>query len=149
MKNIHNIQMKKYKQKMKSAIVYLILSFLFSVFFIYKGISGSGWYFVAAIPFLLIFVLYMKPVINFQTLIIEGDTITISFWYGELYTANFAKALFQIVERGNGIVSYRFEIGGRRFQVTPFSYKEYEDLEAVFRKLSKKSKRNVEILVYK
>jgi len=93
---------------------------------------------IAVIPLLGV-IGYGKPLLFLQHVVINKDkTVTIRYWFGEGYTEKIAKALYEILVKNDEIRSYRFNIQGQLFQVSPCVYKHGDDLASILEPFTKK-----------
>ena len=82
---------------------------------------------------------YGKPLLFLQHVVIGKDkTITIRYWFGKGYTEKISKALYEILVIDDDIRSYRFNIQGRLFQVSPCVYERGEDLSEILEPFTRK-----------
>jgi len=88
---------------------------------------------IAAFLFFAIFVFLIIPVIKNQVVDVNGSGITI-FNYGKGLELN-SDDLFEIVSRKGGALSYRFQKGTYRFQISPCGYYDGKKLQDQFDKL--------------
>lgn len=95
---------------------------------------------IASIPTFFILI-SLKLIIFVQNVIIWKDkTITIRYWFGKGYTEKIAKALYEVVKKNNEdeIRSYRFNIRGKLFQVSPCFYEHGEDLSEMLKPFARR-----------
>jgi len=88
---------------------------------------------ISALLFFAIFVFLIIPVIKNQVVDVNGSGIII-FNYGKSFELN-SNDLFEIVSRKGGILSYRFQKGTYRFQISPCGYYGGKKLQDQFNEL--------------
>lgn len=83
---------------------------------------------------------YGKPLLFLQHVIIgEDKTITIRYWFGKGYTEQISKALYEVLKNNeDDIRSYRFNIKGKLFQVSPCVYERGEDLAEILKPFARR-----------
>ena len=100
---------------------------------------------ISFIFLVLLFILLFVPVIRNQMLIISGNNIKISI-YGRWHSVLFSENLYAIVVENDEIVSYRFKNDKQLYQISPKSYIESTELDAIFMALIEKQKKPPEIV---
>jgi len=70
------------------------------------------------------------------------------YWFGKGYTEEISKALYEILITDAKIRSYRFDIQGNLYQVSPFVYKHGDDLANILEPFTKNKNINVKPTVF-
>ena len=113
--------------------------------------STRGSWIYLAIAFILFITTigYGQNLLFLQHVVIgEDKTITIRYWFGKGYTEEISKALYEILTKDAKIRSYRFNIQGNLYQVSPFVYKDGDDLVSILASFTKNKNINVKPTVF-
>ncbi len=103
---------------------------------------------LAVIPLLGV-IAFGKPLILLQHVVIGKDkTITIRYWFGKGYTGKIVKTLYEIAVKNDKIRSYRFNIQGKLFQVSPCVYGRGNELENILTPFLKKKRISVKPAIF-
>lgn len=108
-----------FRPQLYSVVKSVIMHFcLLGILLYCWNIIGSMIYLIIAIIPTFFILMYLKPIIFVQNIIIGKDkTITIRHWFGKGCTEKIAKSLFEVVKiNEDDIRSYRFNIQGRLHQ---------------------------------
>ncbi len=125
-------------------IKFLFLTCLLSLLLYFWDTRGSWVYLALAVIPLLGVIAIGKPLIFLQHVVIgEDKSITIRYWFGKGYTEKILTALYEIVVNDDKIRSYRFDIQGKLFQVSPCVYERGDELEAILKLFLKEKVVNV------
>jgi len=129
---------------------FLFYTCLFTVL-LYLWNTLEHWIYLAIAFMPLLGILsFGKPLLFLQYVIIGGDkTITIRYWFGKGYTEQISNALYEVVKiNENEIRSYRFNIQGKLFQVSPCVYERGEDLTDMLKPFSRKKGISVKSAIF-
>ena len=107
--------------------------------------SGSVILYASLILLVGMFVFLFMPFLKNQKLIVSGRDIKL-FTFGRINSLVFCKHLKEIVVKQDEIISYRFENGGKYYQISPGAYYDSEELKLIFNDLNKKCKSIVSIV---
>ncbi|MBT4289085.1 MAG: hypothetical protein HOD92_17300 [Deltaproteobacteria bacterium] len=131
-----------------SGIIILLILVGLLILFLYNWFSSNNiWYLIVSIFPLIGIVAFGRPVLFCQHVKIDGKLIIIHYWTGKGHTANVSKSLYQIVLKDDEILSYRFQIDNRRFQITPRSYINGAELSTVFQMQMKQNKTDIDTII--
>ena len=83
---------------------------------------------VLANIFLVIAIIFVKPIIEWRRITIENDFLTIHKLFFRPIKINISESLYQVVMKNDDIRSYRFRVGKYYTQVSPPLYKNGIDL---------------------
>ncbi len=124
---------------------FLFFTCLLSLLLYFWSTLGSWVYLALAVIPLLGLISFGKPLIFLQHVVIgEDKTITIRYWFGKGYTEKILTALYEImVKDDDKIRSYRFNIQGKLFQVSPCVYERGEELETILKPFLKEKQISV------
>ena len=123
---------------------FLFFTCLLSLLLYFWGTRGSWVYLALAVISLLGVIVFGKPLILLQHVVIgEDKTITIRYWFGKGYTGKILTALYEIAVKDDKIRSYRFNIQGNLFQVSPSVYERGEELENILKSFLKEKQISV------
>jgi hypothetical protein len=118
----------KFYPNRKICLILSILSFLAScvmtfLIFSFIGLKSA----VASLIFFGIFIFFVFPVLKNQVVDVHDNHIVL-YSFGKGYELS-PDNLIEVAVRDSGIVSFRFEKGTSRFQISPCSYYCSETLE--------------------
>ncbi len=123
---------------------FLFFTCLLSLLLYLWSTLGSWVYLALAVIPLLGVISFGKPLIFLQHVVIgEDKTITIRYWFAKGYTEKILTALYEIVVKDDKIRSYRFNIQGNLFQVSPCVYERGEELETILKPFLKEKQISV------
>jgi len=88
---------------------------------------------IASLIFFGIFIFLIFPVLKNQVVEVKSNCIVL-YSFGKGFDLG-SEDLFEVVDRGKGIFSYRFEKGTFHFQISPRSYYDGEVLENHLKKI--------------
>ena len=134
-----------FKPSLLSPIMFfLFFTCLLSLLLYFWSTLGSWVYLALAVIPLLGVIAFGKPLIFLQHVVIgEDKTITIRYWFAKGYTEKILTALYEIAVKDDKIRSYRFNIQGNLFQVSPSVYERGEELETILKPFLKGKRINV------
>jgi len=93
-------------------------------------------------------VAFTRPLIFFPHVTIDnGKRITIRYWFGNGYTDNISRALYEVVVKNEDIRSYRFKIQNKYFQISPSTYVRGDELAQILKSFIKKNKSTLSFIV--
>ncbi|WP_457552051.1 hypothetical protein [Desulfobacula sp.] len=123
---------------------FLFFTCLLSLLLYFWSTLGSWVYLALAVIPLLGIIAFGKPLIFLQQVVIgEDKTITIRYWFGKGHTEKILTALYEIAVKDDEIRSYRFNIQGNLFQVSPCVYERGEELETILKPFLKEKQISV------
>ncbi len=141
-----------FRPKLATPIKYFLLNTCLFTGLLYLWKTLEHWIYlaIAFIPLLGVIGLG-KPLLFLQHVIIgEDKTITIRYWFGKGYTEKIAKALYEVLKNNeNEIRSYRFNIQGRRFQVSPCVYERGENLAEILEPFARRKGIRVKSAIFR
>jgi len=111
--------------------LFLILSFFVSQYFVISSFNLI--ILILSILFFGMFIFFLLPIIKNQIVEVKDNHI-ILFNFGKCIEL-WPKNLYEIVDRKNGLISYRFIKGSSRYQISPCGYYDSKLLQSHFKKL--------------
>jgi hypothetical protein len=115
-------------------------------FFVKYSETGSILYMILTTIFLLIFIIFVKPVIIWRSIEIDGDFITVHKFFCKPIKMNISDSLYQVVANKEGIRSYRFRYGKYYVQISPTVYRNGQELSERIIDHMKRKKLVVEVV---
>lgn len=123
---------------------FVFFTCLLSLLLYFWSTLGSWIYLALAVIPLLGVIAFGKPLFFLQYVVIgEDKTITIRYWFAKGYTEKILTALYEIAVKDDKIRSYRFNIQGKLFQVSPSVYVRGEELETILKPFLKEKQISV------
>jgi hypothetical protein len=123
---------------------FLFSACLLSLLLYFWSTLGSWVYLALAVIPLLGVISFGRPLIFLQHVVIgEDKTITIRYWFGKGHTEKILIALYEILVKDEKTRSYRFNIQGNLFQVSPCVYERGEELETILKPFLKEKQISV------
>jgi len=134
-------------------LLFTIITFLFFsgslsyLLYIWR-LEGSLFYLLISLVPLIGTVAFTRPLIFFPHVTIDnGKRITIRYWFGNGYTDNISRALYEVVVKNEDIRSYRFKIQNKYFQISPSTYVRGDELAQILKSFIKKNKSTLSFIV--
>ena len=122
-------------------VIFLFFAGLLSYMLYSWSTSGGIGYLLGSIIPLIGAVALGRPIIFFtHVTITKGKRISIRYWVGKGYSGLISKTLYEVVVKNDEIVSYRFRIQNKLFQISPAGYIQGDELAAAFNSCITKKK---------
>ncbi len=127
----------------------MITSWFFSLkLFSNWKISGSTIYLVFAIFFLLVFMIFSKPLLEWKRIEIENGYISVFKRFYKPLRINIAESLYQVVVMDDYIRSFHFKCGKYyRTQISPVIYKNGDEMTKTLSNYILKHNIDVDVII--
>ena len=126
-------------------IVYLkcmiTIVIIFAVTQLSETIASPVYYFSLA-ALVVLFMVFIKPIVINQKLSINGEQINI-FQNGQQNTLNFCEHINSILIQENNSISYLFKKNNKNYRIFPSTYKKRKELETTLEKLKQQCDKNI------
>ena len=124
-KTINNPTTEVYHQSVPLVLLIVTIASGSASYIYYSNYSetGSVAHLVLANIFLLVTIIFLKPVIEWRRIKIDNEFITIFKVFFKPIKINISESLYQVVMNKGDIRSFRFRVGKYYTQVSPAVYK--------------------------
>ena len=99
-------------------------------------------YYVSLAALVVLFMVFIKPIVVNQKLSINGEQINI-FQNGQQNTLCFCEHIDSILTQNNNSISYLFKKNNKIYRIFPGTYKKREELETTLEKLKQQCDKNI------
>lgn len=119
-----------YHQKIPFFVIFIVISSIYATYAFHSKYTetGSIFYIVLASIFLLILIFFIKPIVEWRRIEIDGKFLTVHKLFFKPIKMNISKSLYQVVAEKDDIRSYRFRHGKHYVQVSPQVYRNGQEL---------------------
>jgi hypothetical protein len=124
-KTINNLTTEVYHQSIPFVVVIVTIASVVASYVNYSNYSetGSAFHLILANVFLLVAIIFLKPVIEWRRVAIDDDCLTIYKLFFKPIRINISQSLYQVTMNNDDIRSYRFRAGKHYTQISPEIYK--------------------------
>ena len=151
-KSIHKVKVQvneltEHFPQVKIVIIYSAILFILAALFLWHWLTSR--FILSLILSILLFVGFVAlfwPVFLIKKVQIKGETITFVYRIGVPFTFRISKDLYQVVQRRDEIISFRFSAGNKRSQVSPSGYTNGDVLSAKIMDVFKKKRMTVQLV---
>ncbi|GEM_PF-3564327 len=114
-----------YHQSIPLVVVVITIASIIAVYVFGTDYSetGSIAFLLVANAFLLVAIVFAKPIVEWRRIEIDNECITIYKLFFKPLRINISQSLYQVVMNKDEIRSYRFRVGKHYIQVSPQVYK--------------------------
>jgi hypothetical protein len=119
-----------YQQKIPFVVSLIIISSGYATYAFHSNYmeTGSTFSIVLASIFLVIFIFFVKPIVEWRRIEINGNFLTVRKFFCKPIRMNISRSLYKIVGENDHIRSYMFRHGNNYVQVSPQMYRNGQEL---------------------
>jgi hypothetical protein len=125
-----------YHQSIPLVVMVIIIASMIAIYVFGTDYSetGSIAYLILANAFLLVAIVFAKPIVEWRRIEIDNECITIYKLFFKPIRINISQSLYQVVMNKDEIRSYRFRDGKHYTQISPQVYKNGQRLSKRLKK---------------
>ncbi|RJP91589.1 MAG: hypothetical protein C4518_07705 [Desulfobacteraceae bacterium] len=128
-------------------IIMISISCFLSVWLFLKWQASGNWLvLIPAVFFVILFIFFSRPLIEWRQIDIEDGCITVFKRFCKPLKFKISDSLYQIVLKNEDIRSFRFRVNDKRVQISPVTYKEGTEMTEKIVAYMKKHKMVVEFV---
>lgn len=137
-----------YHQRFPLHIYLILIASMYAIYSFYTKYSqtDSIYYMILTSLFLLIFIIFIKPVITWRSIEIDDSFITVHKLFCKPIKMKISDSLYQVVYNNDDIRSYRFRHGKYYVQISPIIYRNGQELSKIIIDHMKRKKLVVEVV---
>ncbi|MBT4079696.1 MAG: hypothetical protein HOL17_00030 [Gammaproteobacteria bacterium] len=124
-----------------SPIILLLSSIIVCIYYINVNGGSLILYFLLSLSSVL-FITVTIPFLENRSVIIDNDKI-FTFSFGKSLNFSFCDCIYEVTVRDDKAVSYRFDIDGKKTQISPSSYQDSDEMDMLFNNIKNKCKHNI------
>ena len=119
-----------YHQEFSFSMIAIPIASMFAIHAFYTKYSetGSTFYMILTSLFLLISIIFIKPIIEWRRIEIDDTFITIHKLFFKPIKMDISKSIYQVVAKKDDIRSYRFRHGNHYVQISPEIYRNGQEM---------------------
>jgi hypothetical protein len=124
-KTVTDLGIEEYHQSIPLVVIVVAIASAVASYVCYSTYSTnhSVANLVLANMFLVIAIMFVKPIIEWRRITIDNDVLTIYKLFFKPIKINISESLYQVVIKNDDIRSYRFRVGKCYTQISPTLYK--------------------------